>query len=104
MNIKYTSKTIILFSTLLFLSSNAFTKPLSEICKTEPISECLINEAEKLINMINDDERKKINQAIIATTWSTVGSNDKAIKIEEKTDGPTKEHVRFRYYLYKFNF
>ena len=81
MNIKYTSKTIILFSTLLFLSSNAFTKPLSEICKTEPISECLINEAEKLINKINDDERKKINQAIIATTWSTVGSNDKAIKL-----------------------
>ena len=26
-------------------------------------------------------KEKKINQAIIATTWSTVGSNDKAIKL-----------------------
>ncbi len=81
MNIKSILKIIAILPVLIFLSSNAYAKKLSEICSDNSFSECLITEAEKLVNEINDVEKRKINQAVIAASWSTIGSNDKAMKI-----------------------
>ena len=81
MSIKSILKIIALLPTLIFLSSNAYAKNLSEICSDNSFSECLITEAEKLVGEISDVEKRKINQAVIATSWSTIGSNDKAMKI-----------------------
>ena len=81
MNIKSILKIIAILPVLIFLSSNAYAKNLSEICSDNSFSECLITEAEKLVGEISDVEKRKINQAVIATSWSTIGSNDKAMKI-----------------------
>ena len=81
MNIKSILKIIAILPVLIFLSSNAYAKNLSEICSDNSLSECLITEAEKLVGEISDVEKRKINQAVIATSWSTIGSNDKAMKI-----------------------
>ena len=81
MNIKSILKIIAILPVLIFLSSNAYAKNLSEICSDNSFSECLITEAEKLVGEIIDVEKRKINQAVIATSWSTIGSNDKAMKI-----------------------
>ena len=81
MSIKSILKIIAILPTLIFLSSNAYAKNLSEICSDNSFSECLITEAEKLVGEISDVEKRKINQAVIATSWSTIGSNDKAMKI-----------------------
>ena len=81
MNIKSILKIIAILPVLIFLSSNAYAKNLSEICSDNSFSECLITEAEKLVGEISDVEKRKINQAVIATSWSTLGSNDKAMKI-----------------------
>ena len=81
MNIKSILKIIAILPVLIFLSSNAYAKNLSEICSDNSLSECLITEAEKLVSEISDVEKRKINQAVIATSWSTIGSNDKAMKI-----------------------
>ena len=81
MNIKSILKIIAILPVLIFLSSNAYAKKLSEICSDNSFSECLITEAEKLVGEISDVEKRKINQAVIATSWSTIGSNDKAMKI-----------------------
>ena len=81
MNIKSILKIIAILPVLIFLSSNAYAKNLSEICSDNSFSECLITEAEKLVDEIIDVEKRKINQAVIATSWSTIGSNDKAMKI-----------------------
>ncbi len=81
MNIKSILKIIAILPVLIFLSSNAYAKNLSEICSDNSFSECLITEAEKLVSEISDVEKRKINQAVIATSWSTIGSNDKAMKI-----------------------
>ena len=82
---KYQSiyKYLTIFLSLLFISSHIQAKQISEICGNQPISECLVGEAEKLANGISDDNKRKINQAVIATTWSTIGLNDKAIKMVE---------------------
>lgn len=81
MNIKSILKIMTILPVLIFLSSNAYAKNLSEICSDNSFSECLITEAEKLVGEISDVEKRKINQAVIATSWSTIGSNDKAMKI-----------------------
>ena len=81
MSIKSILKIIAILPVLIFLSSNAYAKNLSEICSDNSFSECLITEAEKLVGEISDVEKRKINQAVIATSWSTIGSNDKAMKI-----------------------
>ena len=81
MNIKSILKIMTILPVLIFLSSNAYAKKLSEICSDNSFSECLITEAEKLVGEISDVEKRKINQAVIATSWSTIGSNDKAMKI-----------------------
>lgn len=81
MNIKSILKIIAILPVLIFLSSNAYAKKLSEICSDNSFSECLITEAEKLVGEISDVEKRKINQAVIAASWSTIGSNDKAMKI-----------------------
>ncbi len=81
MNIKSILKIIAILPVLIFLSSNTYAKNLSEICSDNSFSECLITEAEKLVGEISDVEKRKINQAVIATSWSTIGSNDKAMKI-----------------------
>ena len=81
MNIKSILKIIAILPVLIFLSSNAYAKNLSEICSDNSFSECLITEAEKLVGEISDVEKRKINQAVIATSWSTIGSNDKAMRI-----------------------
>ena len=62
-------------------SMNAQSQQISDLCNDEPISECLMMEAERLANEIYDEEKRKINQAIIATTWSAIGSNEKAINL-----------------------
>ena len=80
MNIKSILKIMTILPVLIFLSSNAYAKNLSEICSDNSFSECLITEAEKLVGEISDVEKRKINQAVIATSWSTIGSNDKAMK------------------------
>ncbi len=84
---KYMKKQLIIkfltiFSALIF-SVHTQGQQISDVCDVEPISECLMIEAERLANEINDNEKRKINQAIIATTWSTIGSNEKAIKLIE---------------------
>ena len=81
MNIKSILKIIAILPVLIFLSSNVYAKNLSEICSDNSFSECLITEAEKLVGEISDVEKRKINQAVIATSWSTIGSNDKAMRI-----------------------
>ena len=83
MSIKSVLKKITMFPILIFLSSNLHAEKISEICNSDSFSECLITEAEKLVNEISDSDRKKINQAVIAATWSTIGLNNKAIKIVE---------------------
>ena len=66
---------------VLIFSVYAQGNKISDICNDEPKSECLIVEAERLANEINDNEKRKINQAIIATAWSVIGLNDKAINL-----------------------
>ncbi|MAJ91078.1 MAG: hypothetical protein CMF40_02700 [Legionellales bacterium] len=95
MNIKFILKTLTVVPALLFLSSNAQSKQLSEICNDVPVSECLVAKAEKLANGINDDDKRKINQAIIASTWSAIGSNDKAIKLLKEIGDVSKVSSAF---------
>ena len=67
--------------TVLIFSVYAQGNRISDICNDGPKSECLIVEAERLANEINDSEKRKINQAIIATAWSVIGLNHKAINL-----------------------
>ena len=83
MSIGSVLKKTIMLPILMFLSSNVHAEKISEICNGDSFSECLITEAEKLVNEINDNDRRKINQAVIAATCSTIGLNNKAIKIVE---------------------
>ena len=77
---KFIIKFLAMLSVLIF-SVYAQGNRISDICNDEPKSECLIVEAERLANEINDNEKRKINQAIIATAWSVIGLNDKAINL-----------------------
>ena len=77
---KFIIKFLAMVSVLIF-SVYAQGNKISDICNDEPKSECLIVEAERLANEINDNEKRKINQAIIATAWSVIGLNDKAINL-----------------------
>ena len=77
---KFIIKFLAMVSVLIF-SVYAQGNRISDICNDEPKSECLIVEAERLANEINDSEKRKINQAIIATAWSVIGLNDKAINL-----------------------
>ena len=77
---KFIIKFLAMVSVLIF-SVYAQGNKISDICNDEPKSECLIVEAERLANEINDSEKRKINQAIIATAWSVIGLNDKAINL-----------------------
>ena len=77
---KFIIKFLAMLSVLIF-SVYAQGNRISDICNDEPKSECLIVEAERLANEINDSEKRKINQAIIATAWSVIGLNDKAINL-----------------------
>ena len=77
---KFIIKFLAMVSVLIF-SVYAQGNRISDICNDEPKSECLIVEAERLENEINDSEKRKINQAIIATAWSVIGLNDKAINL-----------------------
>ena len=77
---KFIIKFLAMLSVLIF-SLYAQGNSISDICNDEPKSECLIVEAERLANEINDNEKRKINQAIIATAWSVIGLNDKAINL-----------------------
>ena len=77
---KFIIKFLAMLSVLIF-SVYAQGNRISDICYDEPKSECLIVEAERLANEINDSEKRKINQAIIATAWSVIGLNDKAINL-----------------------
>ena len=77
---KFIIKFLAMVSVLIF-SVYAQGNKISDICNDEPKSECLIIEAERLANEINDNEKRKINQAIIATAWSVIGLNDKAINL-----------------------
>ena len=77
---KFIIKFLAMVSVLIF-SVYAQGNRISDICNDEPKSECLIVEAERLANEINDNEKRKINQAIIATAWSVIGLNDKAINL-----------------------
>ena len=77
---KFIIKFLAMLSVLIF-SVYAQGNKISDICNDEPKSECLIVEAERLANEINDNEKRKINQAIIATAWSVIGLNDKAINL-----------------------
>ena len=77
---KFIIKFLAMVSVLIF-SVYAQGNRISDICNDEPKSECLIVEAERLANEINDSEKRKINQAIIATAWSVIGLNHKAINL-----------------------
>ena len=77
---KFIVKFLAMVSVLIF-SVYAQGNKISDICNDEQKSECLIVEAERLANEINDNEKRKINQAIIATAWSVIGLNDKAINL-----------------------
>ena len=77
---KFIIKFLAMVSVLIF-SVYAQGNRISDICNDEPKSECLIVEAERLENEINDSEKRKINQAIIATAWSVIGLNHKAINL-----------------------
>ena len=77
---KFIIKFLVMVSVLIF-SVYAQGNKISDICNDEQKSECLIVEAERLANEINDNEKRKINQAIIATAWSVIGLNDKAINL-----------------------
>ena len=77
---KFITKFLAMVSVLIF-SVYAQGNKISDICNDEQKSECLIVEAERLANEINDNEKRKINQAIIATAWSVIGVNDKAINL-----------------------
>ena len=77
---KFIIKFLAMVSVLIF-SVYAQGNKISDICNDEQKSECLIVEAERLANEINDNEKRKINQAIIATAWSVIGLNDKAINL-----------------------
>ena len=77
---KFIIKFLAMLSVLIF-SVYAQGNRISDICNDEQKSECLIVEAERLANEINDNEKRKINQAIIATAWSVIGLNDKAINL-----------------------
>ena len=77
---KFIIKFLAMVSVLIF-SVYAQGNRISDICNDGPKSECLIVEAERLANEINDNEKRKINQAIIATAWSVIGLNDKAINL-----------------------
>ena len=74
-------KYLTIFLSLTFISSHLNAKNITEICSDQPTPECLMVEAERLADKINDKEKRKINQAIIATTWSTIGLNEKAINV-----------------------
>ena len=78
---QFVLKLLTIITTLILFSSHVYSKQLLEICSDKPSPECLVSEAEKLANRINDTDKRKINQAIIATTWSIIGSNDRAIKL-----------------------
>ena len=77
---KFIIKFLAMVSVLIF-SVYAQGNKISDICNDEQKSECLNVEAERLANEINDNEKRKINQAIIATAWSVIGLNDKAINL-----------------------
>ena len=78
---QFVLKLLTIITTLILFSSHVYSKQLLEICSDKPSPECLVSEAEKLANGINDTDKRKINQAIIATTWSAIGLNDRAIKL-----------------------
>ena len=83
MNIKSILKIIAILPVLIFLSSNAYAKNLSEICSDNSFSECLITEAEKLVGEISDVEKRKINQ-VGEVIVNVILENVRIAKILEK--------------------